>query len=110
MRILAGEVPTSAAVGVPERWPVAVLKVSQRGLSAMRNDRVRFFGLAIVGVNEYACPTVTLCGGEPEIASPSAAVVACAAVAAPQTAPASNRWRSGLQVKNDPRSIVPPQK
>jgi len=71
--------------------------------------------LVTVGVKDKGCPTVatrTRLAGAPEIESPSAAVVACAAAAPMQTAAAA-RARTysrpkDARVKNGARYIVPP--
>ena len=63
-------VPTSAAVGVPLSCPVAVLKLAQDGWLVIENVRAPPNGSVVVGVKEYAAPTVTLVFGEPEIVGP----------------------------------------
>jgi len=78
-------VPTSAAVGVPLSCPVAVLKLVQGGWLVIENVRVLPDGTVVVGVKEYAMPTVTLVFGEPEIVgpeTPAATVIANAGNAA----------------------------
>jgi hypothetical protein len=72
-------VPASAAVGVPLNCPVAVLKLAQEGWLVTEKVRGLPDGSVVVGVNEYAVPTVTLVFGEPEIVgpeTPAAAVIA----------------------------------
>ncbi len=73
-------VPTFDAVGVPPRDPVLVLNAAQEGLCAMENCSVRWRGSVVVGVKEYACPTVTLVAGDPEIVGRSRYTVAADAV------------------------------
>jgi hypothetical protein len=63
-------VATSAAVGVPLNCPVAVLKLAHGGWLMIENVRVLADGSVVVGVKEYAVPTVTLVFGEPEIVGP----------------------------------------
>jgi hypothetical protein len=63
-------VPTFAAVGVPLSCPVALLKLAQEGWLVMEKVRVLPDGSVVVGVKEYAVPTVTLVAGEPEIVGP----------------------------------------
>jgi hypothetical protein len=46
------------------------LKLAQAGLLAMEKVRLLPDGSVVVGVNEYAVPTVTLVSGEPEIVGP----------------------------------------
>lgn len=62
--------PTSAAVGVPLSCPVAVLKLAQGGWLVIENVKVLPDGSVVVGVKEYAVPTVMLVSGEPEIVGP----------------------------------------
>ena len=57
--------PTLAAAGVPLRRPVDVLKLAHDGLLVIENVRVCPSGSEAVGVNEYACPTVTEVAGVP---------------------------------------------
>jgi hypothetical protein len=60
--------PAFAAVGVPVKAPVVVLKFAQPGLFWMANVKVvpAFASLA-VGVKEYAAPAFTDVAGVPEI-------------------------------------------
>jgi hypothetical protein len=60
-------VPTSVAAGVPLNCPVALLKPAQPGFPVMENVRLFPAGSLVVGVKEYAVPTVTLVPGVPEI-------------------------------------------
>ena len=63
-------VPTSPATGVPLSCPLLVLKLAQEGLLVIEKVRVLPDGSVVVGVKEYAVPTVTLVFGEPEIVGP----------------------------------------
>src|SRR5689334_11757379 len=60
-------VPTFAAAGVPDSFPVVVLKVAHAGLFVIDQVSVSLFGSVAVGWNEYAVPTCTLVEGVPEI-------------------------------------------
>ena len=60
-------VPAFAVVGVPVSAPVLELKPAQAGLLEMKNRNVRLRGSVAVGVKEYACPTVAVVAGVPEI-------------------------------------------
>jgi len=64
MPMLANE---PAAVGVPVRRPVVVLKVAQAGLFAIEYVSVPPSGSLAVGPHEYAVPTVAVVTGLPEI-------------------------------------------
>jgi hypothetical protein len=55
---------------VPLSCPFVVLKLAQAGLFAMENVKLFPDGSVVVGVNEYAVPTVMLVPGEPEIVGP----------------------------------------
>ena len=57
----------AAAVGVPERRPLLVLKVAHAGLFVMLNVRVLPSASLAVGWKLYALPTVTEVAGEPLI-------------------------------------------
>ena len=63
-------VPTSPATGVPLSCPLLVLKLAQEGLLVIEKMRVLPDGSVVVGVKEYAVPTITLVFGEPEIVGP----------------------------------------
>ena len=86
-------VPTSPAPGVPLSCPLPVLKLAQEGLLMIEKVRVLPDGSVVVGVKEYAVPTVTLVFGEPEIVgpeTPAATVIANAgseALATPSVTP-----------------------
>jgi hypothetical protein len=86
-------VPTSPAPGVPLSCPLLVLKLAQEGLLVIEKARVLPDGSVVVGVKEYAVPTVTLVPGEPEIVgpeTPAATVIANAgseALATPSVTP-----------------------
>jgi hypothetical protein len=60
-------VPVCVLAGVPESWPVAMLKLAQAGMFVIENDRLLPDGSVVVGVNEYPVPAVTLAGGVPDM-------------------------------------------
>ena len=61
-------VPAWALLGVPERRPVAALKLAQAGLLAIEKVSVWPSGSVAVGVKEYALPAVTDVGAAPLMA------------------------------------------
>src|SRR5579883_834466 len=69
-----------ALAGVPESWPVAMLKLAQLGLLLTENDSVFPAESLAVGVKEYAEPATTLLAGVPVMVTveepPLAAVTA----------------------------------
>ena len=64
---IPGSVPTLLAAGVPDSWPVVVLKLAQDGLAAI--EKVSFAPPAslALGRNIYALETVACVTGDPEI-------------------------------------------
>ena len=60
-------VPVCVLAGVPESWPVAMLKLAQAGMFVIENDRLLPDGSVVVGVNEYPVPAATLVGGVPDM-------------------------------------------
>jgi hypothetical protein len=60
-------VPTLPAEGLPESCPVLLLKVAHEGWLLIAKTRVRPDVALADGVNEKACPAVTLVAGDPEI-------------------------------------------
>jgi len=48
--------PTSAAAGVPDSWPVAVLKDAQAGFASMPKISASPSASAATGVNVYGDP------------------------------------------------------
>jgi hypothetical protein len=65
--VMAANVPTFAAAGVPCSRPVVVLNEAQDGLLAMLNVSVVLSASLAVGVKVYAVPTVAVAAGVPEI-------------------------------------------
>ena len=75
--------PTSAAAGVPDSSPVAVLKFAQEGSFCIENVRACPCGSVAVGLKLYAVPAVTAVAGVPLIVGgPSAACAATVIVKA----------------------------
>src|SRR5262245_9060277 len=66
MRMFA-VVPAFAAVGVPESWPFAVLKVAHCGRFAMENVSLSPSASLAVGTKEYVAPTAIVVIGVPEM-------------------------------------------
>jgi hypothetical protein len=63
-------VPASAALGVPESWPVLLSKLAQLGAFVIENVRVSpACEEEAVGVKLYVCPAMTLAIGDPEMVS-----------------------------------------
>jgi len=60
-------VPTFAAVGVPESWPVLELKLAHEGLFPTPNHTRFPAGSFAEGWNRYELPTFTVVAGVPEI-------------------------------------------
>jgi hypothetical protein len=60
-------VPALASCGVPESWPVLVLRLAQVGLPEIEKVSVLPLGFVVVGVKLYAAPAVTEVAGEPLI-------------------------------------------
>src|SRR5687768_1496194 len=58
-------VPTLAAAGVPESWPVAVLKLAHAGRFAIENVNASPFASDALGRKLYALPAFTEVAGEP---------------------------------------------
>ena len=58
-------VPTLLEDGVPDSWPVLLLKLAQLGLPEMEKVSVLPLGSVVEGVKVYAEPAVTEVGGEP---------------------------------------------
>jgi hypothetical protein len=59
--------PTFAAVGVPDNWPVLVLKVAQAGLFVMLKLSASPSSSLAEGMKVYDCPAVTAVAGAPLI-------------------------------------------
>ncbi len=60
-------VPMSATAGVPDKRPLAVLKVAQRGWLLMRKTSVSPSASLALGTNVYVCSACTLVPGVPLI-------------------------------------------
>src|SRR6185437_12630032 len=59
--------PVLEDVGVPDRAPVAMLKLAQEGLFCTLKDSVAPLESLAVGWNLYVCPACTEVAGEPLI-------------------------------------------
>lgn len=74
--VMLESVPTSLLVGVPVSSPVKVLKLAHDGMFLMENVRVPPLGSETVGVKAYACCSLTVVIGVPEMVGPAVPVVA----------------------------------
>jgi hypothetical protein len=91
-------VPVSVDLGLPESWPVEVLKLAQEGEFWMANVIAPPSVSLAVGVKLYWVPTCAPVEGVPEIVAVAGVTVATAVVAAVDAV-------SGLTVTGSP----PPQ-
>lgn len=67
-------VPTLSAVGVPDRVPLVLSKLAHDGRLVIEKVSALPCGSDAVGVKLYACPTMALVAGVPEMTGVSVAV------------------------------------